>query len=137
MALEVKRVEYFAVEVSDDIAAATTMLAKVAGGGADLLAYKAVRRGPGRTQFNLFPEDGSIFRDAAARAGLTLEGPHSAVLIRGDEEPGALSRLYEKLAHAGIRVQEASGIAHVKSGYGVILYLRSEDCDRAMAALES
>jgi hypothetical protein len=135
MALEVKRVEYYNVGVSDDIAAGTRMLATVAGAGADLLAYKAIRLRPGRTVFSLFPEDGSILREVAAGAELELEGPYSAVLIRGDEEQGALSRLYEKLSRAGIPVQEACGIAHVKSGYGVILCVRREDVDRALAAL--
>jgi hypothetical protein len=137
MPLDLKRVEYYNVAVSDNIAAGSMMLARVAGAGVDLLAFKAIRRGPGRTRFTLFPENGSLLRDGAAKAGLELDGPHSALLIRGAEEPGALSRIYERLAAASIRVEESCGIAHVNGGYGVVLYLTREDCDRAVAALEA
>jgi hypothetical protein len=137
MPLDVKRVEYYEVAISDDIAAGARMLAAVAGAGADFLAYKAIRRGPGRTRFTLFPENGSILREGAARAGLELEGPHPAVLIKGHEEQGALSRIYERLSQAGIRVQEACGIARINGGYGIVLFLTAEDCDRAVAAINS
>ena len=137
MPLDLKRVEYYNIAAPDDIAAGSMMLARVAGAGVDLLAFKAIWKGPGRTRFTLFPENGSLLRDGAAKAGLELEGPHPALLIRGAEEPGALSRIYERLAAAGVRVAESCGIAHVNGGYGVVLYLTREDCDRAVAALEA
>jgi hypothetical protein len=57
-------------------------------------------------------------------------------LIKGDEEPGALADIYKRLSRAGIQVNEASGIADINAGYGVILYLNQEDCGKAVAALE-
>ena len=137
MPLDVRRVEYYNITLSDDIAAASMMLADVAGVGVDQLAFKAIRRGPGHTRFTLFPENGTLLKDEAAREGWGLDGPHTALIIRGAEEPGALSRIYEKLSQGHIRVEESSGIAHVNGGYGVVLYLTNEECDRAIAALEA
>jgi hypothetical protein len=71
----------------------------------------------------------------AIKTGLKLDGPYFAVIITGDEEPGALAEIYRKLSRARIDVEESSGIAHINGGYGVILYLKQEDCDKAIAAL--
>ena len=71
----------------------------------------------------------------AKKAGLILDGPYSAIIITGDEKPGALSEIYKKLSQASIHVDESSGIAHINEGYGVVLYLKKEECEKAMEAL--
>jgi hypothetical protein len=40
----------------------------------------------------------------------------SALLIKGDEKPGALAEIYQILSRAGIQVNEASGIADINAG---------------------
>lgn len=135
MTFDVKKVTYYDVTVEDHAGEGAKLLALFANVGVNLLAFKAVSLGPKGTQFTLFPNDGSKMVDGAKQAGLKLDGPHSALLIQGDDESGALADIYEKLAQAGIRVNESSGIADIKGGYGVVLYLAPEDCERAAAAL--
>ena len=135
MPLDVKRVEYYNLTVEEHVAEGSALLGTIVGEGVDFLAYKAVPLGRARMQFTLFPIDGSKLTAGAAKAGLTAEGPHPAVLIRGDEQPGALAGIYRTLAQSGIQIEESCGIAHVNGGYGVVLYLRPEDCDRAIAVL--
>ena len=115
---------------------ASKLLSVFAGAGVNLLAFKAVPLGPGRTQFTLFPDDGSKMAAGAKKAGLELDGPHSAVLVEGGDESGALADIYAKLSQADIHVNESSGIADIKGGYGVILYLKQEDCGKALTVLE-
>ena len=135
MPLDIKRVEYYNLTVEEHVAEGSAMLGTIVGAGVDFLAYKAVPLGPARTQFTLLPIDGSKLTDGAAKAGLAVDGPHPAVLIRGEEQPGALAGIYGKLARAGIPVEESCGIAHVNGGFGVVLYLRPEDCDGAIEVL--
>ena len=135
MAVEVKRVEYYNVTVHGHVAEASELLTTIADAGVDFLAYKAIPLEPKRTQFTLFPVDGSTMTAGAIRAGINLDGPYSAVMITGDEKPGALAEIYRRLLQAGIQVEESSGIAHINGGYGVVLHLKQEDCDGAMAAL--
>jgi hypothetical protein len=137
MSLEITRVDYYKVTVEEHVAEGSAMLATIVGAGVDFLAYKAVPLGAARTRFTLFPVDGSRLMDGAAKAGLEVDGPHPAVLIVGDERPGALADIYGRLARAGISVEESCGIAHINGGYGVVLCLRPEDCDRAITALSS
>jgi len=137
MAFDIKRVEYYNTTVEDHAGEGAKLLSLFAGVGVNLLAFKAVSLEPMRTQFTLFPDDGLKMTDGAKKAGLKLDGPHSALLIKGyDDESGALADIYEQLSQADIKVNESSGIADIKESYGVILYLKQEDCEKAMAALE-
>lgn len=136
MAFDIKRVEYYNTTVEGQAGEASKLLSVFAGVGVSLLAFKAVLLEPGRTRFTLFPNDGVKMTDGAKKAGLKLDGPYSALLIEGDDESGALADIYEKLSQADIHVDESSGIADIKGGYGVVLYLKPEDCEKAAAALE-
>jgi hypothetical protein len=136
MELNVKKVDYYNISVRGNIAEASNMLNTIAKAGVDFLAYKATPLDQRQTQFTLFPIDGSILTEGAKKAGLELDGPYSAIIITGDEKPGALSEIYKKLSQAGIQVDESSGIAHINGGYGVILYLPKEECEKAMEALK-
>jgi hypothetical protein len=135
MTLEYRKVEYYNIAVQGHIAEGSRLLTTIADAGVDFLAYKAIPLEQNRTQFTLFPVDGSQMTAGAIRAGLQLDGPYPAVIITGDEKPGALAEIYRKLSQAGIQVEESSGIAHINGGYGVVLYLKQEDCDEAVAAL--
>jgi hypothetical protein len=137
MAFDIKSVEYYYITVEDKVGEGFKLLSVFAGVGVNLLAFEAVPLGPMRTQFTLFPDDGLKMTEEAKKAGITLDGPHSALLIKGDnDEPGALAGIYEKLSQAGINVYASNGIADIKGGYGVILYFKQEDYEKAVAALE-
>ncbi|MBN1877485.1 MAG: hypothetical protein JXA33_24900 [Anaerolineae bacterium] len=137
MALEIKNVEYYNILVEGDAGEGAKLLKAFADAGVNLLAFKAVPVDSHHTQFSLFPNDASKMRSGAKKAGLQLDGPHAALLIKGyDDESGALAGIYDKLSQAGIKVNESSGFADIKDSYGVILYLEPGDCEKAMVALE-
>jgi hypothetical protein len=136
MSLDIKRVEYYNISVKGQITDMSKLLSTIAGAGVDFHAFKAIPLGPNRTQFTLFAKDSSKMTDGAKKSGLNLEGPYSALLIKGNEKSGALADIYKKLSQAGIQVDEASGIADINAGYGVILYLKQEECGKALTALE-
>jgi hypothetical protein len=136
MALDIKRVEYYNISIKGQITDASKLLSTIAGTGVDFYAFKAIPLESNRTQFTLFAKDSSKLTDGAKKSGLNLNGPYSALLIRGDEKSGALADIYKKLSQAGIQVDEASGIADINAGYGVILYLKQEECGKALTALE-
>ncbi|ACB76241.1 hypothetical protein [Opitutus terrae] len=134
MPLDIKRVESFQFTVANQVRDGARLLSQFAAAGVDLHAFKAVPAAAG-ARFTLLAADSPTLAAAARAAGVTLDGPRPAVLIKGGEEPGALSGIYRKLAAAEIDVPEASGIAGVNGGYGVVLYLKPENCARAIAAL--
>jgi hypothetical protein len=137
MAFDIKIVEYYTATVEGHAGEASKLLSVFAGVGINLLAYKTVPLEPMRTQFTLIPDDGLKMTAGAKKAGLNLDGPRSALYIRGDDESGALADIFEKLSRAEVDVYESSGLADIKGGYGVMLYLKREDCEKAKAALEA
>ena len=136
MALDIKQVEYYNISINGQIADASKLLSTIVGAGVGFHAFKAIPLGPNQTQFTLFAKDSSKMIEGSKKSGLNLQGPYSALLIKGDEKSGALADIYKKLSQAGIQVYEACGIADINEGYGVILYTKQEDCDKAVAALE-
>lgn len=137
MALDIKRVEYYNITIEDHTRGGAKLLSLFARVGINLLAFKAVPVGPMHIQFSLFSDDASKMNEVAKKAGLHLDGPHYALLIKGyDDESGALADIYEKLSQANIEVSESSGIADIQRSYGVILYLKREGCEKAIVALE-
>ena len=137
MPLDIRRVEYYNATVDGNVGAGAKLLSVFAGVGVSLLAFKAVPLEPKRTQFSLFPNDGSKMTTEAAKEGLELDGPHSALLIQGDDKSGALSDIYDKLSYANITICESSGIADINGSYGVIFYLEEDDREKAVAALQT
>jgi len=135
MASKIRRVDYFYTTVRDQPGEAYKLLHILADQGINQLAFTSVPMGPHDTQLTLFPEDGARMQDVARKVGLPLNGPHSAFLVQGDDELGALVGVHEKLYRAGVNVFATSGVTDGKGSYGYILYVRSEDVSRAATAL--
>ena len=135
MALDVTQVEYFIVTIDNQITSASALISTIAGASVDFHAFRAIPVGHDQTRFSFFAKDSSKMTDGAQKSGLALDGPYSALLVKGGEKSGALADIYRKLSQANIQVDEAYGIADINAGYGVILYLQQEDCGKALMAL--
>jgi len=136
MAFQIRPVEYFNVSVKDRRGAAYELLTLLAGQGVDLLAFAAVSCGEEQTQLSVFPDDAQKLVSVARKSGLEFDGPHRALLVRGDDEIGALAGIHERLGAADVHVFSSIGIADGEGGYGYVVYVRPEEFDRAVAALE-
>ena len=135
MADAIRRVEYFHATVVDQPGEAYRILSALESLGVDLLAFTAVPVGPDRTQLTLFPADPSKMASEAQRARMTLDGPHPALLLQGDDELGALLTVHEKLYRAEVNVYASTGVSDGSGKYGYVIYVREEDCERAAKAL--
>jgi len=135
MPFTVRRADYFYVPVSGEVAAPSELLTALANRGINLLAFASVPMGPQRTQLTLFPEDTDRFTAEASRSGLAADGPHPALLVRGDDELGALARVNQALANGGIAVFAATGVADGRGSFGYVVYLKPADVDRAVKLL--
>jgi hypothetical protein len=136
MALEIKKVEYFNILVDNNAGEAYELLSNFAKVGISLLAFKAIPVEHQQTQFSLFPNDSSKMKDAAKKAGINLDGPHAALIIKSNsDEPGECAGIFKKLSQVDINISESIGIADMYGSYGVVLYLKQGDCEKAIAAL--
>jgi len=137
MAMEIRRVEYFYCHVREQPVEGARLLSTLAAGGVNLLAFTAIPMGSGQTQFVFFPEDSDALTRAAEGEGCGIEGPHVALLVRGDDEVGALAGLHRRLADAGVMLSASVGMSDGRGGFTAMMYLNPHDADRAEHALSS
>jgi hypothetical protein len=135
MLLKIEQIEYYNIDVEDHVADGSKILSIIAGADVSFHAFKAISLEPRLTRFSLFPKDAKKMTDAIEKAGLKTDGPYYGLLIKGDEKTGALADIYLKLSQANVQILESSGIADINNGYGVLLYLKKDDCKKALAAL--
>ena len=135
MAFQIRRVDYFYTTVKDEPGEAYKVLSALATLGIKLLAVTAVPFGPMNTQLTIFPEDSAQLRNEAQKSGLKLEGPQAALLVQGDDKLGAIAEVHSKLYTANVNIYASSGVSDGKGHYGYIIYVRPDDYENAVAAL--
>lgn len=135
MALKISRVEYYYVNVRDELGAGYRVLSALAERGVDLLAFTAVPSGPATAQFALFPDDPNTLLAEARAAALDLDGPYNALLVQGDAELGALAGVHERLFEANIDIYASMGVTDGRGAFGYLVYVREDQYDQAAAAL--
>jgi hypothetical protein len=135
MAFDIRRIDYFRTIISDEPGEGFTLLSTLSSQGVNLLAFTGIPLGDRRTELTLYPESGSALERAAAAAGVQLDGPLPALLVQGDDELGALAGIHRELAHAGLNVVAATGVADGRGSFGYVIHLRPTDVERAVEVL--
>jgi hypothetical protein len=135
MSFNIRRVDYFYTTVKDEPGEAYKVLSLLANLGINLVAVTAVPFGPMNTQLTIFPEDSAQLRNEAQKANLKLDGPQPALLVQGNDKLGALAEVHSKLYAAKVNIYASSGVADGKGHYGYIIYVRPDDYNNAVAAL--
>lgn len=136
MAFTIRPVDYFYANVRDELGAAYRVLSLLADRGVNLLAFTAVPSGPALAQFTLFPEDPNLLVAEAHRAQLTLDGPHHALLVQGDDELGGFARVHGRLVDAGVDIYASSGVSDGRGAFGYIVYVREDQFEAASLSLD-
>ncbi|MBT8383829.1 MAG: hypothetical protein KJO59_15940, partial [Ignavibacteria bacterium] len=136
MAFKISKVSYFYCSVIDQPGEGHKLLSQLEKSGVNLLAFTAIPVGPERTQLTLFPQNPDKLTNLAKQANLSLDGPHLALLVTGDDELGALAEIHHKLFESDVNVYASNGVADGSGEFGYILHIRPEEFSRALAALE-
>jgi hypothetical protein len=135
MAFSTRRIEYFYVNVRDELGVSYRILSALAERGVHLLAFTAVPSGADRAQLAIFPEDPAHLLSEARLAQIELEGPHHALLVQGDDELGGLAQVHGRLFDAGVDVYASSGVSDGKGSFGYVVYVREDQFEQAADAL--
>ncbi|MDQ7800301.1 MAG: hypothetical protein QN188_01960 [Armatimonadota bacterium] len=135
MADVVRRVEYQYVVVPDRPGEGLRVLAALQRAGVNLLAYLGFPVEGGRAQLDLVAENPDALRRVAAQEGWQLSAPKQAFLVQGDDRVGAAGEHIRKLSEAGINITAAAATAAGAGRYGMILWVKAEDYERAAQIL--
>jgi hypothetical protein len=134
MAETVRIVDYFYTETPDKPGEAARVLSALRDAGVNLLVFAAFPHGR-KSQMDFIPEDPVTFKAAAKSAGLKLSPKKRGFLIQGEDRPGAIAEILEKLASARINVTATDAVCSGGGRYGAILWVKPPDVVKAAKAL--
>ena len=134
MADQIRRVDYFYVEVPDQPGEGVRILMAVKEAGVNLLSFTAFPTGSGKAQVDLVPENAEALQKAAKNARLQLSPRKQAFFVQGENRAGAAADVLRKLSSAGINVRAANGAA-APGGFGLIVWVAPNDFAKAAQAL--
>ncbi len=131
---EIRRVDYFYIDVPDKPGEGARVLATLRDAGVNLIAFSGFPEGR-RVQVDFVPEDAAAFRQAAKKAGWKLTGPKKAFVIAGEDRVGVVADVLGKLADAKINVVAMDAVCAGAGRYGAILWVAPKDVARAAKLL--
>jgi len=134
MADIVRKVSYFAMDVADKPGEAAKVLSALSQAGVNLLAFSGFPRGR-RGQLDFVPEEPTAFRKATTRAKLKTAPKKTGFLVQGEDRPGAVAEVLQKLADANINVTAVDAVSAGGGRYGAILWVKPPDIRKAAKAL--
>ncbi len=130
MADLIRTAQYYKVEIADKPGTLTDILVPLSEAGVNLLAVHAFPRSR-RTQVDVVPKDVTAFKDAAKAHKLKIQGPKMCLLMEGDDRPGALGDLIDRLCLAKINMTAVTGLVAGQGRFGVILWVKPGDVNKA------
>jgi hypothetical protein len=136
MAHRIKKIDYYNLIVQDQPGEAYKLLNELKELGINMAAFSAIPLSTNNTQLTVFPDDSYKLMKEIKLAGQNPDGPHKALLIQGDDELGALVDIHMKLAQANVNISAAHGVTDGGWGFGYVIYLRSDEFDKAVRALK-
>jgi hypothetical protein len=135
MADTVRGIEYYYATIPDAPGEGQRILAALSERGVNLLAVLGFPLGGGQSQIDLVPEDAQALKDAAEQASFTLSEPKRAFLIQGDDRVGAVADATAKLADANVNVTAVAAAGAGSGRFGMIVWVASDDYERAAEVL--
>jgi hypothetical protein len=137
MADRVRKVNYCYVTVSNRAGQGAKVLGQLKDAGVNLLAYSGFPVKGGKAQLDFVPENMAALRRVAKKNGWRLSKPKKGFLITGKDEQGAAHRHIDRLAGARISITAADAVVAGKGRYGMILWVKPKDYNRAARVLRA
>ena len=134
MADLIRTAQYFKVQIADKPGALAGMLAPLRETGVNLIAVHAFPRNR-RTQVDVVPEDPTAFKNVSKVHKLKIQGPKMCLLVDGDDRPGALADLTDRLGSAKINMTAVTGLTAGQGRFGVVLWVKPRDVKKAAKVL--
>jgi len=137
MATRTKKVNYCYMKVPSRAGQGAKVLAALNDAGVDLLMYSGFPIGGGKAQLDFVTDDMGGLRRVARSEGWRLSKNKKAFLIRGDDTPGAVYRIVDRLAKAGVNITAAQAIAAGRRQFAMILWVNPKMYRKAARVLNA
>jgi hypothetical protein len=134
MADSIRKVAYFAVDVSNKSGEGARILGALADAGVNLLAFSGFPNGR-KSQLDIIPEEVNIFKKAAKVTKIKTRPQKIGFLVQGGDRKGAVANLLKKLADKNINVTAIDAVSAGAGRYAAILWVKPNDVNKAAKAL--
>ncbi len=134
MAMTIRKATYFSMQVPNRAGQGALMLGALKDAGVNLLAFTGFPHGRG-AQVDFVPYDTGAFLRAARKLGFKVGKGKTVFVAEGDDRPGAMAAICEKLANAGINMIAMDAVAVGKKRCGAIFWVASKSVGKASRAL--
>lgn len=131
----IRPVEYFHVLVHDRPGEGYWIYSQLKKAGVGLIGASGFPRCGGHAQLSLIPEDPNALIAAAENCECELSPAKRAYVIQSDARIGALAEVYGRLERVGISVTAAHAVSAGEGRWGMMLWVKPEDYERAGKAL--
>jgi hypothetical protein len=132
----IRKADYFSIEVPNKVGEGARLLAALREAGVNLAAFTAFPSGR-RAQVDFIPEDTAAFKAAARKAGIKVSPRKTVFIVQGDDRPGALAEICEKLAGAGINMIAMDATSAGQGRYGGMFWVDPADVRKAAKVLDA
>ncbi len=134
MATTIRKTAYFSMHTANRAGQAAQLLDSLAAQGVNLLAFTGFPNA-GKAQVDFIPCDTAAFSRAARKLDLKVGEKKTVFLAQGDDKAGAIAKICDKLAKAGINMVAMDAVAAGKGRFGAIFWVKPKDVARAAKAL--
>ena len=137
MAYRVRKVNYCKMTVPSRAGQADAVLSAVKDAGINMHAFSGFPSKAGKSQIDLISDDSPAIRRLAKKSGWRLSKTKKAFLVQGNDEVGAVHKIFKKLADEKINVTAADAVAAGVGRYGMILWVKPKVYNRAARVLKA
>jgi len=131
----VRKVDYRYAIIPDKPGEGFRVTAALREAGVNLLAFSAFPAQKGKAQVDFIADSDDRLVQAARSHGLELSARKRAFLIQGDDRPGAVAEILQKLSGAKINVIATDAVCAGSGRYGCILWVKPDQYEAASRAL--
>lgn len=135
MADRVRKANYCYLVVANRAGHGQAVLRALKDADVDLIAFSAFPAKAGKSQIDLVADNLGGIRKAAREHGWKLSKPKRGFVVDGPDRRGAVHRHVKKLGDAKINVTAADAVCAGNGRYGMILWVKAKDYNRAARAL--
>jgi hypothetical protein len=137
MAEEVRQVEHYSASIPNKVGEGARVLSALRDAGVNLIAFWGYQYRAGRDQLEFIPENGAVFVATAKQAKLKLSEKRTALYFHGEDRPGAVADVLEKLAAARINLGAVQAVCGGAGRYGAVLFLSPAAARKAARVLDA
>ena len=130
----IRKADYFSMETAHKVGEGARLLGALRDAGVNLLAFTGFPSGR-RAQVDFIPADAAQFRAAARKLKLKVGARKTVFLVEGDDRPGAIAEICEKLANAGINMIAMDAVAIGNGRYGAIFWVTPREVNKTARLL--